>query len=738
MFNNLISDWERPDRFETKSRDDIYHINWGRFSVANAYNLQHSLWLNQVDVNTNFLFDQQWILEEDKEAFFKDSTNQSKNRIKVQKNFIKPNVLQYMGNAIIMDMNIRAKAISPRAANRREESLEELLFFTDVANNSSPEYANYLRTQYPIGNTGPETEQLFEHLYKDDFVTGINYFMDYISEENRFEEKKMVSAFDLTRAGIALLAYYVHNNEFKWRRVLPEQFYFDRSAYEPDLSDAAFMGYVTEMVPSEIFEKWNKLSIPEKKAIEAESRRMSNYNVDRFGGKIYVFTSFWKDFEDQEYGYVLDEFDYPYLARINHTYQNELKPRFTDKDLIPVKSLNDDQKEVLRGKNKAVIPVDVMRYIEFIPHEIVSVPYLDSMSLKRDIVLDYGVFPHQDTENEKVDSVQWPIKVATWVYHKGFIDTPINSQINPQRMINRYASVEEQQISSNHGKSLFYDEGIIGDSLEGEDELLNNMYQGKPTGVNARGQGLANMIGEFGSTVSKDTLIYEDLQRLMKESMDDMSGVHETMRGETQGANKLVGVTQLEIQRSSLIQEPFYDALARLFLQVYQATANIGKRVYVSNQRKMAIAVGDSYTKVLQLTDEYNAEDFRAFIYRQPDKYKQQQAVNEMLLLLKQGDLIDDVRFAQLFNNGTFDDVASAMRKYAGEKMMVAKEQAEKMEQQAAEQQAKAEDLMMQQREDDALKEAAEMADSEQDRMSQERRTAMKESGKRAEAAPTR
>jgi len=713
----LITDWDRPNRFDNKKRDEEYHSNWGRYAIANGFNQMHSEHINQMSVNTNFFFDRQWVMEEDKESFFKDSSNQSRNRIKVVKNFIKPTILQYMGNAIIMDMTIQASSISVNASNRREEQLSELLYYTEVANNSSPRFGGLLRSKMLIGNTPEETQQMFENTYKDDFVKGINYFMDYISKENKLEEKKYTAAFDLTRSGMALMEYFVHANEFKWKRLLPEQFFFDRTAKEPDLSDAGYMGKYEEMLPSQIFERWPNMRQEDREAIEVESKNTSNYNNYPYSlnGRIYVYTVYWMDFENQEYGYVEDEFGYQYLVRINHIYEDEEKPRYTDKDLVALKDLNDSQKTILRGSNKVVIPVDLMRFIEFIPNEIVPPGQSNTGTPRKDIVLGSGIFPWQDTENEKIDNVAWPIKVSTWIYHKGFIDTPVSSLINPQRMINRYASVEEQQISSAHGKSLFYDRQIIG--LEGEDEMLSNLYQGKPTAVNSKGQGLHNMMGEFGTSIGDDTLVYETLQKMMKDTMDSIIGINDTMRGENQPANKLVGVTQLEIQRSSLVQEPFYDAIVRLFLQVYQATANVGKRVYVANKRKLAIAVGDNYTEVLMLTKEYNAEDFRVFIAREPDKKKQVAAANELLFFLKDRDLIDEVGFGELYNNATMDEIAGAVRKYSREKMLIAKDQEEARKQQEEAMAIDEETQRQEIREDTALSRAADSADKERDRM---------------------
>ena len=140
----------------------------------------------------------------------------------------------------------------------------------------------------------------------------------------------------------------------------------------------------------------------------------------------------------------------------------------------------------------------------------------------------------------------------------------------------------------------------------------------------------------------------------------------------------------------------------------------------MANKRKLAIAIGDTYTTVLQLTNEYNAEDFRAFIAREPDKKLQQQAVNEILFMLKDKDLIDEIRLSELFNKGTFEEVGSAMKAYAKEKMMMAKEQVASS-QQSEEAGAVQEETMRQEtREDAALSEAGKFADNEQNRRSKE------------------
>jgi len=674
----LIEKGDRPNRYQTTERDEKYHIDWGRYAISNGFNSYHQEFLNQVYLNRNFVFDRQWVLEEDTTSFLLDNSNQSTNRVKVIKNYIKSYVMQYLGNANIMDITMNAKSISHKAINRREEKLADMIFYTQVANNATPELRDLIKKTYPIGDTVDETKQIFTNVYVDGFVDSINMFLDYIKKENEFDRKKIPLAFDLAMSGIALQEYYIHNGEFKWRRVVPETFFWDRSALEPDLSDAAYMGTWQEMVPSTIFEMAPSLTLDQKKAIESASKNLTGNHK----GRLYVYRVYWRDFMDYEFGYVKDEYDYPYLTRINNTFEGEDNPRYTDKDLIPVADLNEHQLEIMKGKNKATMTVDLMRYVEFIPHEIVPNVPSRNINTPMDIVMEYGVFPYQDTELQNIDSVKFPIKASTWMYHNGFVDTPISSLINPQRMINRYAAVEQQQIASSHGQSLFYEASMVDD----EAEMQSNMYQGKPTAIDTKGLGIMNLMGNYGNVVGNDTLVFETLQQIMKTSMDQIIGINESMKGSTHRADKLVGVTELEIQRASLIQEPFYAAIADLFLQTMQATANIGKRIYINNNtRKLAVAIGDKHSQIISMTKEYNLEDFRVFLRREPDMQKQIAAGNNLLVMLKQIDAIDDTRFAELFNRGTPDDIARGMREYATEKQEMARELAKQEQREKAE-----------------------------------------------------
>ena len=166
----------------------------------------------------------------------------------------------------------------------------------------------------------------------------------------------------------------------------------------------------------------------------------------------------------------------------------------------------------------------------------------------------------------------------------------------------------------------------------------------------------------------------------------------------------------------SLIQEPFYYALSQIFLQAYQSTANVGKRVYVNFGRKLAIAVGDKYAEVIKLSKEYNTEDFRVFIRREPDVRKQIESANQLLFALRSQGLLDEIRFADLFNRSTLDDIAVALREFTAEKMEAVREAGKLRQIEDA-----TEEQKMASMEEDAeskgdLKTAVELSEKEKDR----------------------
>lgn len=695
----LISNGQNRPSILSVNKDEKYHIDWARYCVGQANNELQNSFVRKSQLNKNFYKNNSWTTAEDLDSFFKDDTDQSRNRIKMRKNIIRPMIEQYRGNAIRMSINFKAKSISSQAINRRENALAKQLHFSGVANDPNNPWGPEMKAQYGVGDTEQETRDIFENAYVDEYVESINYLLGYISERNEFGEKQVRLAEELGLTGIGIMADYEYSGHHQFEVVKSENFFFDRSAKEYDLSDSEFMGELIYMNASEIFEQWPDLTHDQKAAIDNYAknyRKSANDAADtqalNYSGKVPVFKTYWKDADVYEYGYVKDEFGYDYLTKINHVNEGEEKPRYTDADLI--KSKSQRAKRLLGDKLKKRLSVDTLRTAIFIPQEVMALGGQSNQDLQyKDTLLEYGIVPYQETENLDFDSVKFPYKCYCWGYVDGEVLSPIDDAIDPQRFINRVMSITENQINNSRGSGSVIDKSMVDD----QSELLRNINQSKPILINAKGRGVQNAVSQYDTTVKQGTMVLFNIMDAMGKLTQEITGVNEALKGESTGSDQLVGVTQLLIQRGSLMQEPFYNALTNIYKQCYQSAASKGKRIYADNERNICIAVGDTGAKVIKISQDMKLEDFRTFIKRQNSDEMLIESGNQMLLTLFStvnpdgSKIIDEKRFANLWGRSTPDEIGQALRQYAKEKQELQRSQSKLMnQQQVAQQQAAA------------------------------------------------
>lgn len=701
MFFLIPNSQTRPTLL-SDDKNEKYHLDFARYCVGQANNQLQVSFIEKVKLNKNFYKGEQWILHEDTEIFLKDDQNQDRNRLKIIRNQIRPMVEQYRGNAIRMNINYRVKSISQQAVNRRETQLAKMLHLTKVANQPDNPFGEEMKKMYPIGNSEAETVERFNNNYVDKYVKKMNYLLKFISERNEFEDMQVSVAENLALSGLGVMKGYEYGGHHNFTVTQSENFFFDRSARKYNLSDAEFMGEVMFLSASEIFEIYPDLSYDDKLAIENairlmnEGSRANNGDVNNmYSNKLPVYIVYWKDGESYEYGYVKDKFGYEFLTKINYVFEGEDKPRYTDKDLVESKSIRG--RRLLKGKKKRKLFVDTLRVCHFIPGEIVPSGNGDKGI---DILLEWGIPPYQETENLDMNNVQFPYKCYCWGYVDGEIMSPIDDAISPQRFINRILSVAENQINNSRGSGTAIDSSVVTD----ESEVLRAMNKSEPIFLEAKGKGMQNVVTTYDTSVKNGTLVLFNIIDTMQNYLQSTTGVNEALKGESTGSDQLVGVTQLMIQRGSLMQEPFYNGITQIFKQSYQAAATTGKKIYCDNERNIAIAVGDEGTEIIRITKDMKLEDFRCFIKREnPDEILVNSG-NQMLTAFLQMGIVDQKQFASLYNRSTPDEIASAIRENAKQKeeiaVMQAREQQKQMaqiEQGMQQQQAVQEQMMFQQ-----------------------------------------
>lgn len=688
VFVNVV-ETVRPNRFES-TKNEEYHLKYARWCLNGLRSPLHVDYIYRTIVYWSFYNNYQWVLNEDLKPFLMDESGDMRNRVKWTMNVIKPLVDQWVGNAIRMDFAARAEAVSDRAINRRETALEEYKFMTNMVNKKfTPEAGAYIKERMPIGDTVKDTEHNFENLWQDDYVKAINLLIKGIANHNDMDFAKVNLARNLAVSGICVEKGFYQNGHQVWETKDSLNFFFDRSCKRPDLKDAMYMGEINPMHDVDIFERFQVKNIKDRDFI-SNAANTANNNLTSllqtvFGttGRLPVYEVYWKDCEQRDYGYVLDPYGYPYFTEINKKNEDGKIEGYTDKDLIDPPPA-EYTKKILGKKKKAKVYVDILRFCSFLPREVLGCDH--------DIALDWGVAPYQETYLLDPSNVEFPYKVSCVSYYNGFILSPIETTIAPQRFLNRLASVAESHINNSRGSSYFYDKSFA-DGQDGEESMLRNMNLSKPVGLDGQGRGINNAVMPYGNEAGA-SMVWFNLMGQMKDIIKEVTGVNEAMAGTGTDPKTLVGTSQLNIRQGTIIQEPFYYALKKCLLQCYQSMASQGKRIYADSERELAILVGDDFAGKLTITKDMCNEDFRVNIVESGNEKQDIEDGNNLLLQLIQFQLIAPEQLSEYWGKTPKADIGFAIRDYMRQKAVMDKMRAEDAQLQQ-EQQAQQEQQMM-------------------------------------------
>jgi len=741
------SSFDRPNRITTSEKEKNtpeYHVRNARFAIATSSSSQRSSFINKTKINKQFFKggDSQWILDEDKEAFLKDDTGQESGRIKAVNNVVRPVVAQYQGNANRLELSARSQAVSERAKNRMTEALKKKLFMFDVSL-ESPAYSDYIKKKHGLGDTEEETEAIFVNSYTDKYVEKMNNLIVFIENINRLDSYKIKLAENLALSGLAVMYGYESNGHLKFKPIESEDFIFDNTAERYDLTDGEFQGMVDNMTPTGVYERYN--------TSEKDSEAIENY-VSNIGGAINqttlddniysangrraasglqvpIYKIYFKDIQREEYGFVIDEYGYTHLVEINYAAPGEDKPKYTEADVVtPPESARN--RFLFKGKKTAFCYKEILRYCHFIPSEFLARAEKNEDKRKQisDIVLEWGVDPYQDSTLENPSEVKFPFKAHAWGYVDGEVISPVDDVISPQRLINRILSVTEANINNSGGSNAVLDLDAFEPQDVKDGTVARNMKQGKPVFARTRGKGVPNSIGKYDDTPSDGIYKMFEIIPLMRDVIQTSTGVNEPLQGgEQKGTGtQLVGVTELLIQRGSLIQEPFYKAIEEVYIQMYESMMTRGKQIYIENERVLSNATGDDGVYTFQLTKDMLNEDLRVFVKRENNEETLKNQANQTLLTFMEMGLIDKKTFAQLYNRSTPNDVVNGLRQQVAAEIELQREQA-KLEEQASETQAIQEDA------DLALAKEEEIEKEQRDLQTFAKQEAIKNEGKEQE-----
>lgn len=656
------------------------------------YDRRHTEWLKKISLNKRFYKGDQYIKDEDLSAFFLSATGDPTTRIKMTFNIIRPMVEQYRGSSINMDFNGQVYAVGSQAYSRRIKRYERLDFYDDLSRQLPPQLAGALRDRLPIGNTKAETQQNFEEIDVDDVVETMNSYLANVKKRNRLDSYKLPFAQSMAFSGAVVTYPYEHFGHWAMRHIQSENYFWDRSAREYDARDASFWGERWDVDNSTIFETWQDMAASDRIALDNYDMNNADiyYNVGNPGGatssgvdmvkrgKTPVFRVIWVDTEEYEYGYVKDEYGEPYMDRINFTYADEDKPRFTKADLIPLSELPKEKKLKLKGKSTRKMKVDILRFCEFIPNEYTGVYKTNNGGDYNDIVLKFGVFEGCQRDPLSPFNIMPPYICNFWSYVDGEALSPIDDSIDPQRLINRFISISENRINRSSSDFIAYDESALPQEDGAEATMLRDIAQGNPVRFKTRGMGLPNAVQNVQSNISNSTFSLFNMVNSIVGFNQHTTGINSEMNGQASGGSEqLVGVTEALIQRGSILQQPFYNAISEVYLGLYQSILSLGKSIYAKNGTELYDMVGVDGAQLIKISKNMLLEDFACDIRRDAGDPILKQAANQTLDTLAANGMIDKATYGKLYGRSTPESIGVALRRLVREEAMAARAQGE-------------------------------------------------------------
>lgn len=732
---------DRPNREEEDKSTEDYHVRMGKWAVYAGFNEAYYDFVRRARLNKSFYKGDQWSDQEDIETFLKDETGEDRNRLKIVKNIIRPIIEQYRGNVSKMSVNARVRSVSPNAVDRRDEKLQENLLLTEVTQDMSPQFQEHAKATHRIGETKEETQRIFENIFVDEYEGAMEKLTEHVKNINDFEDIRFKAGEDLSLTGLCVAFPYNHGGHRRFMNVESDRFFWDPSSRKDDFSDGSFWGFWDEADPSVLYERFN-VDEEARGLIEQHIRNTAGASTPTIGNfdqndqyapqRPTVYYVYWRDYEKYYYGYVENEYGYKEMVRIGID-EDSKGYVYTEEDVVPHTGSSED-KRIFGEKNTVHRVTDVIRYCTMIlSEELMGAEHSNERKKKveerGDIVLDWGMFEWPEPNIYDISEVMPPIKARAWSYIDGHINSPIDDLIDPQRMINRIVSVAESQINNSGGANIMYDKDAV-DPQEGEDGLLRDVDQGRPVGLTTRGRGVPNSMSVYDNSPREGTYGLFNLVNTFQQFAQEISGVNKPMQGQETGQDdQLVGVTQMLIQQGSLIQEPFYNSIARFMLNLFQDIVTVGKDYYIDNGGELAMIAGDRGAETLTLTDDMKNEQFAAFIEREASDEAMQQSGNQLLQFLLQSQMIDQHFFAKHYSRSSVDNIMRSLRQDMGEQK-VQEEEAMRQQQRAQQQQQRQMRQMSVAQEHEQIKqEAREAEEKERQRQHEIDKTLMSKLG---------
>lgn len=687
-----------------------YDLLMARYYASKVSNTRIDWFRLQYAINSAFARGA-WGMNEDRITFLKDGPKDT-TRKELSMPIIQPMVLRLCGQASAISISAKATAVTQYATSRREMDQNRAAAYA-IAAQVGPNTKQWVQNTTGYGTDPFQNRMWSEKNYTDKETQVANSIMTMQERHNNYAGIRSGYANVLSCSGLFSMECIREGMELNWRWIHPYDIAWDTNTPRPDLN-GEFVITVPFQTVGQIASRYAARKDVVQQLTEYASIVGGNVNAGMPNGQYRVMTVYYKDKQWTKMGYVMEN-GAPKLVALDIPDVKTMEVKYTSEQVIPPPPGVDT--EGWSGNTHSSF-IQVTRYCTFIPWEYTAAgnpqqgnPWSEQRMKAgdtMDLVLESGVCELQDINPERPSRVGFPIKLHTVQYLDGYVIAPITAAVAPQRVMNQVVSDLVWRMSKAGNMSTIFDSRALANSNMTIEEINYAQKEGNAYELD----GSMSPGGIAGAVTTKDTSLPQSFYQLwnVPQMIDQIAqkgtGLPDSTMGQSSGQNQLVGTTQLLLQQSNTMMQPFTNCWVEGFRQVHQYDVQAGKGFFVKYPWILAELTGDEGVATVMQSMSMQLEQFRADIEASLDSTAVKAAADEMLLKFYELKLVDASTVASLGGRSYPEDVWNGARTSTAMAAEAAAAQAEAQQKQAALAGLTAEAKDLQRRQDDAYAQA--------------------------------
>lgn len=663
-------------------KDEVYCNKKARFHMSRVNNSRINWFRQQFAVNGAFSMGA-WGIDEDRLTFLKDG-GKSTTRKELSIPLFHPMVMRYVGQATSVAISAKAVAVTQYAKTRKETHMN-----IAVSRSMGAQQGSYVESAV-MNTTGVGTDEraAAETTFEDKEEKAATSLMTMQEVYNDYPFLKNSNANVLACSGLFAMHCRVDGTRLKWDVCHPYDVAWDTSALRSDFADGEYAIHIPFMSIADIAS--NPLWATKKEQIakmQAAANAYANSSTGTNGwpqGRPRVATVYWDEPNYCKQGYVMIN-DRPTVCAIDEEDPDTGEVKYTEKDCMEFGDIPKNRYNK-HWKSKTHFGFfKVSYYCTFIPWEYTPYAVKEAGQFKADetmdVVLTYGPCELQETMCDDTHKVGRPMKFSAVEVMNGYIVASMTSAISPQRVANQVTSDLVWRLSKAGNQSVLIQSRALGDMDTTEVDYA--LKEGNTIELDAP-EGMNNAIGKVDTSPSQGFYnMWTVLPQL--QGMAQMgTGISDATQGQSQGAGQLVGTTELLLQQSNTMMQPFVQCLEHGFRQVHQFDVQAGKLFYSMYPWALAEMTGDEGMETFMESKDMQLEQFRADVKTTVNADQIKDATDKWLLELFQLQVIDLETLGQLGGRSFPSDVWPAIRTMNTQKQKAAQAQMQDQQKQQA------------------------------------------------------